>query len=658
MTPDEWQNRVLSKWTFPEHLLVLAARQTGKSFLAASLALRYAMLQPPSLILLLSPSLRQSKELFQEHIIKIYNRLGRPVPSVQESVLQMTLANGSRIISLPGTEATIRGFSGPSLLIIDEAARVSDDFYRAVRPMLAVSNGMLIALTTPWGKRGWFYEEWTGINDWTRILRTADDCPRITKQFLRREQESLGEPWYSQEYYCHLPSTKVRLADGQTKKMNRLIPGDRLWSTDRQTHQLRSCRITAVRPTGTKPIMAVRTEAGTVFRATPDHQIETSNGKTPLSESKDIHHVFLRNYGNSQDERLARIIAYNLASGSLVIGKNNTSFATWWNKDAEEFHPLELDLRSTGLMRDVRDRIIQPRNTNKGIGWEFQLTGKGVDRLVQLGCTVGEGMGRTLSIPEWILEESKSVRREFLASWFGTRGSAFVLISRKKGIKQGVCSTPSYILSRLLVDSDQFFKDFCGMVSSFGVRNWWRKTPCVDGSYVYDFGTTSSIKDGKMFFDKIGFRYNYTKEVKGFQWGLYYGALLLYSRCYRMRVRKLYAVGKTWSEVGKVIGKDRREAFRIGHVAGVRPSHAFPGFPEWIAERWQDDNSIYLKIFQRKMLPEQEVINIQVDSPDHSYLLADGLDNYNCEFADTVDAVFDQADIDSMLDDSVKPLFL
>ncbi len=61
---------------------------------------------------------------------------------VQESQLKIELANGSRILCLPGEEATIRGFS-PNLLVIDEASRVPDDLYRAVRPMLAVSQGRL-----------------------------------------------------------------------------------------------------------------------------------------------------------------------------------------------------------------------------------------------------------------------------------------------------------------------------------------------------------------------------------------------------------------------------------------------------------------------------------------------------------------------------------
>jgi hypothetical protein len=119
-----------------------------------------------------------------------------------ESALQMELANGSRVVSLPGDEANVRCFSGVALLIIDEAARVSDALYYSVRPMLAVSQGRLVALSTPFGKRGWFHDEWFGNGSWERVQITAPECPRIAPAFLAEEQRALGERWFRQEYLC------------------------------------------------------------------------------------------------------------------------------------------------------------------------------------------------------------------------------------------------------------------------------------------------------------------------------------------------------------------------------------------------------------------------------------------------------------------------
>jgi hypothetical protein len=114
----------------------------------------------------------------------------------------MNLASGSRIEALPGTEKTIRGFSGVDLLIVDEAARVADELYYTVRPMLAVSGGRLMLLSTPFGKRGVFYEEWTGDGAWERYTVTAEECPRIPPAFLEEERKTLGPWWFAQEFEC------------------------------------------------------------------------------------------------------------------------------------------------------------------------------------------------------------------------------------------------------------------------------------------------------------------------------------------------------------------------------------------------------------------------------------------------------------------------
>src|SRR5205085_8729659 len=133
---------------------------------------------------------RQSGELFRDKVLRQFGDLKRPVGVTQESATTLVLENGSRIVSLPGEEATVRCYSGVRLLVIDEAARVPDSLYSAVRPMLAVSRGRLVALSTPAGRRGWFHDAWQGAGDWHRIRITADQCPRISAAFLAEEREA------------------------------------------------------------------------------------------------------------------------------------------------------------------------------------------------------------------------------------------------------------------------------------------------------------------------------------------------------------------------------------------------------------------------------------------------------------------------------------
>lgn len=205
MEPDPWQDDVLRS-THPR-ILLNCHRQSGKSTVASVLVVHAAIYEPESLVLLLSPSMRQSGEVFKKCLVA-YRGLGRPVIAEAENQLSLILENGSRIISLPGTEGTVRGYSGVRLLVTDEASRVKDDLVAAVRPMLAVSGGRMVALSTPNGKRGWWYDAWeNGGPTWKRVKIPATMCPRITPEFLDEERRALGDRLFAQEYLCEFTET-------------------------------------------------------------------------------------------------------------------------------------------------------------------------------------------------------------------------------------------------------------------------------------------------------------------------------------------------------------------------------------------------------------------------------------------------------------------
>ena len=208
LDPDPWQLRLLHSGA--PRVLLNCARQSGKSTMAAILALHRALLRPASLILILAPAERQAKELFSK-VAEFYRSLGHPIPAESYRKLGMELVNRSRIEALPGTEKTVRGFSGADLLIVDEAARVDDGLYYAVRPMLAVSGGRLMLLSTPWGKRGVFFEEWTGGEGWERYEVPATECPRIPASFLEEERRALPDFIYRQEYCTEFVDTEDQL---------------------------------------------------------------------------------------------------------------------------------------------------------------------------------------------------------------------------------------------------------------------------------------------------------------------------------------------------------------------------------------------------------------------------------------------------------------
>jgi len=203
--PDEWQADVLRYEG--KRLLLNCSRQSGKSTTTATKALHTGIYRPKSLILLVSPSLRQSQELFRK-VKEGYECMEAQPGLIEDSRLSLVLSNGSRIVSLPSDPATVRGYSSVDMILFDEASQAQDAFYYSVLPMLAVSSGIIICMSTPYGKRGFFYKEWVdGGEIWKRIEIPAMMCPRISAEELERQRRSLGSMFFRQEFMCEFVET-------------------------------------------------------------------------------------------------------------------------------------------------------------------------------------------------------------------------------------------------------------------------------------------------------------------------------------------------------------------------------------------------------------------------------------------------------------------
>jgi Terminase large subunit, T4likevirus-type, N-terminal len=194
-------------------LLLNCSRQWGKSTVTAVRAVFEAETRPGSLTLVAAPTARQSAELVRK-AAALTRRLGRRTRGDGQNEISLLFPNGSRVVGLPGSEDNVRGFSAASLVVIDEAARVRDEMYRTLRPMLSTVDGDLWLLSTPHGKRGFFWEEWAGGGpEWTRVSVTAAECPRIRPEFLEGERRSMGEEWMRQEYFCEFVDVNSGLFD-------------------------------------------------------------------------------------------------------------------------------------------------------------------------------------------------------------------------------------------------------------------------------------------------------------------------------------------------------------------------------------------------------------------------------------------------------------
>ena len=198
-----------------KRVILNCTRQWGKSWMAAVALLFHAFNHPQSISIVAGPTLRQSAELLKK-VKDLAWSLGLPIRGDGINRHSFVLPNRARIVAVPGNSPDgIRGFSGVTMLVIDEASMVKDDVYNAARPMLTQKDGAIWLLSTPKDEHGFFYREFTaGAEDWRRVIVPATECPRFKPEQLAAEKASLGTRLFAQEFLCEF----VAVGDGMFDK--------------------------------------------------------------------------------------------------------------------------------------------------------------------------------------------------------------------------------------------------------------------------------------------------------------------------------------------------------------------------------------------------------------------------------------------------------
>ncbi len=198
VTPAEWQSQFLRA---PQgaSIVVLTARQVGKTTAASWAIAHFMLFTPGSLSVIACPAQRQSAEAVRkvhDHLTKVGAKLK------VNNVYGLELENGSRVLALPGSDDSIRGLTVDGWIVADEAARLTNDLISALRPMRARRpQARLAMLSTAWSRTDPFWTAWAGEDtSWLRLKATADVPGLFAPEFLEQERRALGEHNYSREY--------------------------------------------------------------------------------------------------------------------------------------------------------------------------------------------------------------------------------------------------------------------------------------------------------------------------------------------------------------------------------------------------------------------------------------------------------------------------
>lgn len=184
------------------NVVVRSGRQVGKSTAISVKAGDFAIKNARKSILIIAAVERQAYLLFEKVIAYVRATKPNMIKSGKHrpTKSKLELTNGSIIRCLPTglTGHGIRGFT-IDLLIADEAAFIPSAVWAAVTPMLAITKGKMILLSTPYGREGFFYQCFQD-ETFKRFHISSEDCPRRDDNFLKQEKNRMTRLQYAQEY--------------------------------------------------------------------------------------------------------------------------------------------------------------------------------------------------------------------------------------------------------------------------------------------------------------------------------------------------------------------------------------------------------------------------------------------------------------------------
>lgn len=203
--PHRHQVAALRNWR-QDHML-LWSRQTGKSTTGAALATHNLLFPAGEItptVVIVARAERQSNELFRK-ARQLYGALPYAPPLVTDAATAIETPTGGRILSYPGSEASVRGLSAATLALIDEATLVERELRDAVSPMLVTTGGPIWSMGTARGEEGWFFDEFTDprLDDFVvKSFVTYRDVDHVKPDFIERERRRMPEWQFASEYEC------------------------------------------------------------------------------------------------------------------------------------------------------------------------------------------------------------------------------------------------------------------------------------------------------------------------------------------------------------------------------------------------------------------------------------------------------------------------
>lgn len=328
----EYQDNLVRALQTNRFNVVLKARQLGISTLTAAYVLWFMMFRRNKSVLVLATKLGTAGNLVKK-VASMYQGLPDHMKIVKVNLSnrqELSFSNES-FIKAESTESSSGRSEALSLLVIDEAAHVSnldgaDGLWTSLKPTIS-RGGSVIAISTPNGASGWFYDTCMSAISGEDALDDENSTQFVLHKLMWWEHPECDEEWFeketrgfdakqiAQEYLCSfnasgdtvidpeilekleqkLDSIQV-MPDGTTKKYSRPILEMFL---DRRLH------IWEEMIPGNEYMITVDVARGDssdystieVFNMTTFNQAAEYKGKVPYDQFTDLIYNVCENYG-------------------------------------------------------------------------------------------------------------------------------------------------------------------------------------------------------------------------------------------------------------------------------------------------------------------------------------------------------------------------
>lgn len=345
----------------------------------------------------------------------------------------------------------------------------------------------------------------------------------------------------------------------------------------------------------------------------------------------------------SGDEKLAALVGYMTGDGAIALRSRKytkkcgavsvyrpTMVGAFYSNVKEDLESIHADCMDIGMATGASVCVKKTRSHLED-GFQLQINKTDCEMFAFSGVPVGRKVAQAFSVPDWIMNGETGVKRAYIAALFGAEGATPTKDKRSKS------RFPKLPVLNMCKDGNNdasdYFAQLRQLLADLGVSS----NVTVTGSdyKTYWLRVSSGAENLIRFFEDVGYVYCRNKAVKAWLWAKYLRAYVTESNYRRKTAIELKEAGESYATIGKSLGITRGAAHRlVSDIKSGRATtagHAFPHFDEWLSKRWIAEKGL-LKVFvagRSYRDTPTTVWNMLVSSSDHSYLLANGANNFN-----------------------------